>query len=139
MNKYITWKERSQYGNLIQKYIDLDISPGIIIGRGGKIIQEIESHTNAKVRILREDNKILISGYKEEYVDHAINEISQIVEKYKKRSNEKYYQNSDNEFEKEPETLNFLDDKDFPTIQTNLPININPKSAWNKKPDIFKS
>ena len=74
MKEYITWKERSRYGDLIKKCINLDISPGIIIGRGGKTIQQIESNTNAKVRILREEDKILISGYKEEYVDNAINE-----------------------------------------------------------------
>ena len=56
----------------MKEYIDLDISPGIIIGRGGKIIQEIERTTNAKVRILREENKILISGYKQDYINIAI-------------------------------------------------------------------
>ena len=141
MKEYITWKERSQYGDLIKEYIDLDISPGIIIGRGGKIIQEIERTTNAKVRILREENKILISGYKQDYINNAINEISKIVENYKKRINNKYYTNSDNDYEseKESERMNFLDDNDFPPIQSNSSININNKSIWDNKPNIFKN
>jgi len=147
MKDYITWKERSLYGNLIKECIDLDISPGIIIGKGGKTIQEIENFTHAKVRVLREDNKILISGYKQDYVNSAINEISKIIENYKKRFDDKYnnnfYNNNNNnnnnyEIEKEPEKLNFLD-SDFPPIQAGSSVAINPKSAWNKKPDIFKS
>ena len=40
---------------------------------------------------------------------------------------------------KESEEVNFLDDTDFPPIQSNSSTNINPKSAWNKKPNIFKN
>ena len=135
MKDYITWKERSNYGELLSETIELNISPGIIIGRGGKTIQLIENTTNTKIRILREENKIRISGYATKYIENAKNKINKITDAHYEKYDNKNYEKED---EKEDE-INFLDESNFPSIQNNfVKKNTNIPGAWGKKPDFFK-
>ena len=137
MKDYITWKERSNYGELLSETIELNISPGIIIGRGGKTIQLIENTTNTKIRILREENKIRISGYATKYIEHAKNKINKITDAhYEKYDNKK--EDDEGEGERGEGGINFLDESNFPSIQNNfVKKNTNIPGVWGKKPDIF--
>jgi GTPase Era involved in 16S rRNA processing len=57
-----TWRERSKCSNIIlSKLIECDIHPKIIIGRGGENIRAIQYDTNTHIKILRDENTILIT------------------------------------------------------------------------------
>ena len=107
-----TWKERSKEEiNIVSRTIDCPYHPKIIIGRGGQNIKTIQYNTNTQIKILRDDNTILIKGYKEEDLEQAIEEIMNSNNAQDRRENEMY---RENEVYQE-NTPNFSAE-DFPTL-----------------------
>ena len=83
MNKFTTWKERSIRPPMISKIIFSEINPGVLIGRKGENIQKMEQESKCKIRIIRDENKIIISSFKEENVTNGINIVNKVIENYK--------------------------------------------------------
>jgi len=107
-----TWRERSKCSNIIlSKLIECDIHPKIIIGRGGENIRAIQYDTNTHIKILRDENTILITGYDDNDIEKAITQIMSCKtnnfdrrDKYNnQRGNNNFDRRDDNNFDRRDE------------------------------------
>ena len=150
MNKFTTWKERSIRPPMISKIIFSEINPGVLIGRKGENIQKMEQESKCKIRIIRDENKIIISSFKEENVTNGINIVNKVIENYKNRINDKLqnlnisrYDYKNNHFLEEHNFCpiednnikddNFLGEHNFPQIGNCVNNNVKKNGVWGKK------